>query len=150
VCVALAAVALITCLAATELFDSGELARVDEAPVEVAAPVGDFAPRPDADPDAECELPWVDRSITTSSDCLTCHGALSNIVCYAPTCEPMRLHPVGAVYDESRHRLRPRSQLSSALPLVNGRVECTTCHDGNSELPANLAQRRLCFGCHDY
>lgn len=67
-----------------------------------------------------------------------------------------RDHPVGIEYarvQQSRSRdLKHPASLPAAVKLVNGRVECTTCHDLSSSLPGMLViehQRgTLCLACH--
>lgn len=105
-----------------------------------------------------CTLFRAPRSVTSSRACLTCHdGTLAHAA------QPgqrvggeLANHPVDVDYEQARtrdHYLRPSAQLPREMPLVNGKVECTTCHDGRSNEPMRtalpMARSRLCFACHD-
>ncbi len=65
-------------------------------------------------------------------------------------------HPVGVTYPSFDPKYRPRSLIEAEglVPLPNGRVECTSCHDvhGEYELDKLLVKsnRRsaLCLTCH--
>jgi predicted CXXCH cytochrome family protein len=47
-------------------------------------------------------------------------------------------------------RFHPAGSLPYAIPLVRGRVECTTCHDGASPDPKRVTPvRDLCVACHN-
>ncbi len=66
-------------------------------------------------------------------------------------------HAVGVAYEASAQsrtlKLKPRARLPEAIVLVQGRIECTTCHsgqgfgDGRTVLP--VAGSTLCFACHE-
>jgi predicted CXXCH cytochrome family protein len=90
-----------------------------------------------------------------SAACLTCHTAQS-----------VDSHSIGVVYDSvqplSRTHLRRSSSLSglgstvAADLLVDGKVECTSCHEGHDveaeqryRLRNGLTQTKLCLACHE-
>jgi len=75
----------------------------------------------------------------TSDACSSCHSA-----------EVHDSHPVGVTYVMSRS-LRPKP----AALLVNGKVECVSCHYGHDEASETKARIRtsttttdLCESCH--
>ncbi len=105
-----------------------------------------------------CELFRARRNLTPSRACLTCHdGTLAHAAQPGPRAGGELVnHPVDIDYEQarSRHRsLRSSAQLPREMPLVNGKVECTTCHDGRSRERMRTAlpmeHSRLCFACHD-
>ncbi len=62
-------------------------------------------------------------------------------------------HPVevdyAATVARQPDRYHPAAALPPELPLVNGKVACTTCHDGASPDPKRVvAVPRLCESCH--
>ena len=78
-------------------------------------------------------------AIFTCNQCHEEHAAAGN-------------HPVGVVYDSARSNLKrpaPREL------LVDGRVECTSCHVTHEEASAYSRRLRaesttaLCVSCHD-
>lgn len=113
-------------------------------------------------------FPWEPRD---STYCLGCHdGVIAPPVGgFLPSTEAAlrdfksrlgsfggRDHPVGIEYTRVQ-QARPRefthpASLPPAVKLVNGRVECTTCHDPTSSLRAMLVMdnrgSRLCLTCH--
>lgn len=102
-----------------------------------------------------CELSRVDRRTTTSRTCVACHdGSAGPAVAFqmAPDGRGMS-HPVEIDYRWSA-AARPGQYEAAAtlppeVPLVGGRVECTTCHDGASGDPKRVvAVRNLCTVCH--
>jgi predicted CXXCH cytochrome family protein len=110
-----------------------------------------------ADPDPEtCGLQRVDRAATPSSDCMSCHdGSAAGAVGFSMRAGGGGMdHPVAVDYDaaSARHpgRYAPRGTLPASVPLVNGRVECTSCHDGASTAPNHVAAEaaQLCYACH--
>lgn len=101
---------------------------------------------------ALCELERVDRASTPSRFCMSCHDG--SVVAAGGSRRPGE-HPVGLHYASAWAR-RPfalRGAPAAALVLVEGRVECTTCHDGLSRerfrtaLP--MARSGLCTSCHE-
>ncbi|BDG08783.1 cytochrome c3 family protein [Anaeromyxobacter paludicola] len=105
-----------------------------------------------------CTLSWSSRA-AGSRTCLSCHdGSLAHaaLPARAAAGEPLSNHPVAIDYEAARERdprLRPAAQLPPEIRLVEGRLECTTCHDPRSTLPASTALpmrgSQLCFACHD-
>jgi hypothetical protein len=106
--------------------------------------------------DGTCELSRVDRRHTTSRSCLVCHDGTGG------SAVPIRLggarggpnHPVEVDYEAAAAshpgRFWPAAQLPYAVPLVRGRIECTTCHDGASPERARIPPiRDLCLACHN-
>jgi len=99
-------------------------------------------------------------SQTASDGCLTCHGGAAG-----PTIRRIGSHVYGVDYEAARTRrrsLRPSgapsgfgSTIANDL-LMNGRVECTTCHTPHEQPNGNAYRLRygkrfaeLCTGCHD-
>lgn len=116
-----------------------------------------LAHRINPDPDA---VKLLDRS---SIECLACHDGTvsSNVEMGGASWSHARgiglSHPVGIsyedVYREPGSRLHPERSLPDELTLVQGRVECVTCHDHYSGLPGLLVLdntgSRLCLACHN-
>ncbi len=102
-----------------------------------------------------CELEGAERSTTSSMRCIACHdGTAGPAVAFqmAPDGRGMS-HPVevdyGAAVARQPDRYHPAATLPPEVPLVNGRITCTTCHDGASPDPKHVAiPRRLCESCH--
>ncbi len=103
-----------------------------------------------------CTLPRVDRATTTSHACVACHdGSVGPDIGFQ-----MRAgggggmsHPVTVEYGVAAARspaqYAPASALPREVPLVNGRVECTSCHDGASAAPKHVVEvAQLCNACH--
>jgi hypothetical protein len=107
--------------------------------------------------DGTCELSRVDRRHTTSRSCMTCHdGTGGKAVSFGAraTGGLGPSHPVevdyAAVAAAHPDRFRPAGSLPFAIPLVRGRIECTTCHDGASTSPGRVPPiRDLCLTCHN-
>jgi predicted CXXCH cytochrome family protein len=106
--------------------------------------------------ESTCELEGSIRAATSSRSCMACHdGSAAKPV---PTgwraFGPVTSHPVGIDYAQAAARhpatYTPASQLPPEVVLVGGKVECTTCHDGASTLPARVANTsgELCLACH--
>jgi predicted CXXCH cytochrome family protein len=111
-----------------------------------------------AQPDLEvCTLALVDRATTTSRACLSCHDG-SMATSMHTGLRPEGGHPVDVSYEQARVRLpsmlRAAGALPETLPLPEGMVTCTTCHDGASDGPQHLAvttrASALCTSCHPY
>jgi predicted CXXCH cytochrome family protein len=82
-----------------------------------------------------------ERATTPVAVCLECHGDMAHG-------HPTEIRYSDAVL-ENRELARPET-LPPQLPLVDGKVACTTCHDGASTEKKYLAlpQRQLCLACH--
>jgi predicted CXXCH cytochrome family protein len=73
-----------------------------------------------------------------------------------PPVPPGGTHPVNLDYltaqTSGQAKLRPVSLLPPEIRLVNGRVECVSCHDlsasGAPRLVMGMHRSRLCFACH--
>jgi hypothetical protein len=103
---------------------------------------------------AGCELVRADRARTRSTSCIACHdGTAGHATVATSTSGALGSHPVGVSYGLALAR-RPSEyaspgQLPPDVPLVAGRVECTSCHDGASRLPKHVAHGPdLCETCH--
>jgi predicted CXXCH cytochrome family protein len=112
---------------------------------------------------SECELARVDRARTTSQACMTCHdGSTGPGVGWVTSGGtgssgqqrmPVPSHPVGIAYApvalERPGKLVAPSRLPPELVLVNGRIECTTCHDARATAPDHVVRTPgLCLSCH--
>ncbi len=106
-----------------------------------------------------CGLSTVDRTTTESVACLVCHdGTVATSMHVPVTADEGGSHPIEIDYELSRLRhpfgLKPAMVLPQALPLVNGKVSCTTCHDARSQTPSRtsmpMAGSAMCLACHDY
>lgn len=103
-----------------------------------------------------CELRTADRRSTSSVRCLSCHdGTTAAAVALPGASRGLGDHPVEVDYERSRGDgmpLRPASELPPALPLVGGKVACTTCHAADSAEPGHTAmtmtRSAMCFACH--
>lgn len=102
-----------------------------------------------------CELPQADRATTRAARCMACHdgsaGAGVQFRMRAGS-TPGFDHPVEVDYASAAARNRGlRPAPGPGTVLVDGRISCTTCHDGRSALRASLArpQPELCLSCHD-
>ena len=116
-----------------------------------------LAHRMEPDPEA---VKLLDRS---SVECLACHdGTVSSNVerggaSWNHAGGIGLSHPIGVVYQDAVRRpdsrLHPERSLPEALTLVNGQVECVTCHDHYSSVPGLLVMdnsgSRLCLSCHN-
>ena len=67
----------------------------------------------------------------------------------------LRSHPVGTLYPLAAEEYEPRAAVETAgLPLPDGRVQCTTCHDAHNTrgyqgmLRISNERSRLCLTCH--
>ncbi len=120
------------------------------------------------------------KSTSKSSDCLNCHDGVSATA--KNTSRPQETsvgfkvaqgassgvhtgsHPIGISYIENKASLKPKGSLLigkwmgatiiSDL-LINGKVECTSCHkvDGGNTIPQLLRKlnikSELCLSCHN-
>jgi len=87
--------------------------------------------------------------------CVDCHvdaapqassAALSNAV--PQLC--LQCHADRVAPGEHRIDVAPQNAVPSSLPLVNGLVSCTTCHDAHLKTvgATRLAPPQLCTACH--
>jgi predicted CXXCH cytochrome family protein len=102
-----------------------------------------------------CELSRLDRARTPSTACMQCHdGSAGPGVPFQMSRDRHGMsHAVGVDYaaaaSEAPERYHPASALPPDVPLVDGRIECTTCHDGALTTPHQVVdRRRLCLACH--
>ena len=104
-----------------------------------------------------------DRPVVKSAECMSCHDGTGAIEIRQHVS-----HKVNVVYDRARAgstaALKPSSSMTpfggsiaDAL-LIDGRVECTTCHYTHDELtgssfrlrvPEGATMTALCTSCHD-
>ena len=99
-------------------------------------------------PGGVCELGRVDRATTPPARCLACHGGSS-----VRPIDVRDSHPLGMDYASIalRHpdRFVAPAQLPREVPLVGGKLACTSCHDAASPHPKRVAiAARLCESCH--
>lgn len=95
-----------------------------------------------------CTLAEVKRSTTPSHACLPCHDGT--------VATSRHSGHIGAAYFEKAasgaYSLRASGPVAPVL-LVEGRVECTSCHDGRSAerhaLALPMARSALCTACHE-
>jgi predicted CXXCH cytochrome family protein len=95
-----------------------------------------------------------------STRCLACHdGTVATTAIAAPAAThdgTGENHPVDADYvaawQRAPARYRNPSELPPALPLVDGKVGCTTCHDPRSRVPGapamSMVGSAMCLACH--
>lgn len=120
--------------------------------------IGDMPLEPQLVDGEVCTLARIDRARTPSSYCLGCHdGTIAPSVTRFSEIRHDRSHPVGTDYAAIQATgfgaLRPPAELDPALVLVDGKLECTTCHDGDAPSPSHTAlpmnRSAMCLGCHD-
>lgn len=88
--------------------------------------------------------------------CLDCHGVTAaGGDMDAPRAEHDvtglgRSHPVDTAYPDGTPGYRPLIEVSAALPLLDGRMTCLTCHAGTPDraLAIPLEGSRICTACH--
>lgn len=102
-----------------------------------------------------CELEGADRATTSSQRCIACHdGTAGSPIAFGVRPDGIgSSHPVevdyGAAAARQPGRYHPAAMLPREIPLVNGRVACTSCHDGASPDPKRVVRAtRLCQSCH--
>jgi predicted CXXCH cytochrome family protein len=102
-----------------------------------------------------CELSRVDRARTPSTACTGCHaGAVGPGRTFEMAAGGRGMsHPVGVDYVDATapapERYAPAAELPGDVPLVDGKIECTTCHDGALATKNQvIASKRLCLACH--
>lgn len=103
----------------------------------------------------QCALPRVDRARTSSQACMACHDGTAG----AGIAFEMRpggngmSHPVEVDYAAAFARRPgeyvPPGAIRADVPLVDGKVSCTSCHDAASPHPKRAVDPvRLCHACH--
>lgn len=105
--------------------------------------------------DGSCELARVDRAKATARACMSCHDGSAG-----PLVELERSpdghgtsHPVEVDYATAAashpDQYQPVAGIPAEIPLVRGKVECTSCHDPAAPGPGHVAKvRDLCLACH--
>ncbi len=102
-----------------------------------------------------CELEQLDRTRTSARVCVSCHdGTIGPGVQFrmGPDDSGMS-HPVDTDYASAHakqpDKYVPPGALPVDVPLVEGRVACTSCHDPASTEPKHVARPgSLCSACH--
>ncbi len=102
-----------------------------------------------------CELDGASRARTPSIRCMACHdGSAGATVSFQMSADGRGMsHPVevdyGAAVARDPAHYHPQATLPREVPLVNGKVACTSCHDGASPDPTRVAMvPHLCASCH--
>jgi predicted CXXCH cytochrome family protein len=100
-----------------------------------------------------CALGAADRKATPSGSCTTCHGPVQGKQFKMPGRQFG--HPVDVSYEAAwaarAGRFRQPKELPAEVPLVDGKIACTTCHSPHSTTPSMLAlgaDGPLCVACH--
>lgn len=115
------------------------------------------APAPFVTPDSICELSRPALTRMTSRQCLGCHDGSVGVHADVGLADPLGgSHPVDLDYEAVRlskaSTLVPAALLPAAIALDDGKVTCTSCHDGASAEPhrTSLTMERsaLCQACH--
>ncbi len=94
--------------------------------------------------------------------CIACHSKLEGILNVDLANQGLikhggsgGSHPVGMLYQESAlyGGYRPIEKLNTKIELPDGKVGCTSCHEGYSKshgsLVIKMAGSQLCMECHD-
>lgn len=153
---ALAAAALSLGAAPAGAGDEGEAVGGDAIPQRMRG-AGAVSSPSHAAPNPVCELGWAERSRTPSRACIACHDGTASPA-------PVELfsmglpgssmsHPVdvdySAAYGRDPEHYLPPGALPPDVPLVDGKVTCTSCHDGASPDPKRVTNPiGLCQSCH--
>lgn len=99
-------------------------------------------------------------ALSPSEACLLCHGRnesdprLLAEAAAAPRFQEHASHPYGApvVPGRASGGFRIRGDVDPRLPLIDGRMECATCHDLTDDAPDRLVRfetpMQMCLGCH--
>lgn len=101
-----------------------------------------------------CALRRADRARTPSRVCISCHdGSAGPAISLFARGAARDSHPVSVDYAgvvaRNPDKYEPGSRLPAAVPLVEGKVECTTCHDGRSTTKNRVVEHpQLCTACH--
>lgn len=112
---------------------------------------------------------WPGSLDRESSTCLSCHdGSVASdighqsgvsIIASRRSGKPDKSHPIGIVYENTRHDprfapLKPKSSLDARIRLFNNQLGCGSCHSPYSPLENLLVMSNqgssLCLTCHDY
>jgi predicted CXXCH cytochrome family protein len=124
------------------------------APVAAAALLSAAGASAPALPDEVCELSGAHRARTPSIRCVACHDGTSAVgVVIGLGGGSHGDHPVEVDYAASAardpERYVPPAMLRPDVPLVDGKVACTSCHDGASTHPKRAVDpANLCTACH--
>jgi predicted CXXCH cytochrome family protein len=124
------------------------------------------------EPASLCELTRVDGATTNSFTCIACHDGTIGPAAHgrgsadaedrfglaAASGGEEQGHPTQVDYERSRVRLSGLTavaMLPRSIPLPEGKVSCTSCHNGASTEPFHTSMSMrgsaLCFACHgDY
>jgi predicted CXXCH cytochrome family protein len=115
---------------------------------------------PAAPDPVECEMKRPQGAHVRSTRCLACHdGTVAETAIAAPAAThdgTGENHPVDvdylAAWQREPTRYRDPAELPPALPLVDGKVACTTCHDPRSRIPGapamTMVGSAMCLACH--
>lgn len=87
--------------------------------------------------------------------CTLCHAHVSPVAGSADLITTLpalciNCHPDRVGKSEHRIGIKPTSSMTASLPLLNGLITCTTCHDPHGESAALIRfnNERLCSVCH--
>lgn len=114
-------------------------------------------PAASATPASICELTRPAGTHTTTRRCLGCHdGSIGNHADVGLSSTLGGSHPVDLDYETARlskaSTLVPAALLPAAIALDEGKVTCTSCHDGASQEPKrtslSMDRSALCQACH--
>ena len=104
--------------------------------------------------DGGCTLALVNRRTASTGACATCHAEIAAAaVSRGPGGHP-RGHPVEVEYAqiaaEHPDQFAPAGSLPPEVPLVEGKIACTTCHAAGAHDHKQLVapSRVLCLTCH--
>lgn len=118
----------------------------------------------DAIPSDEKETITYAQPDSLSLVCLGCHDGVSALNMAIGNGRNIgnflqRSHPVSVEYIEGIAGLRPKTDMITDIRgakivndlLVNGKVECVSCHDNNGKryLRSENKDSALCYACHD-
>ncbi len=119
------------------------------APIALAALAGAAGAGGRGPPDEVCELARADRARMPSTRCVACHEE----ILIGPARAGHGDHPVDVDYAAIAARdpeaFVPPALLRKDVPLVDGKVACTSCHDGASPHARRAVDpANLCSACH--
>ena len=88
--------------------------------------------------------------------CLSCHEDFTPTDSSSRDGKRWKSHPIGVSYPAGggpRGDFRPRNALGTAVRLLDGKVECESCHNLYSKIEPYLVMSnrgsRLCLSCHN-